>query len=327
MRLVALADTLRGAFAECLFVSRDAASLPPLLTAAQPLGIPAALSGADEAAWLAMHVLQPTDVLLLDGYEFGLEYQQILRAAVGRLVYVDDLRAWPVEADVLINHSPGVTPAMYQTPHPGTALMLGPGFSLLREPILAAARRPLAPRPVRSALLCFGGADPLGLTARCLPLLLSRPELREIGILPGFTNPALPALRQQASAAPGRVVLHEPAGAAQLVELLRHYDCLIGPASTILIEALILGRPAITGYYADNQRHLADFVAAHEQAYSAGNFTELTDAGLLASLAAGLEWLARTPRRPYAEGLRHAELRARITAPLPDRPRTSPAKS
>ncbi|RTQ52238.1 UDP-2,4-diacetamido-2,4,6-trideoxy-beta-L-altropyranose hydrolase [Hymenobacter gummosus] len=325
VRLLALAELVRDAFHECLLASRDAAALAPLLTAArcQPLPLPADLPAAAEARWLAAELLRPTDVLLLDGYGFDADYQRVLRAAAGRLVYVDDLRAWPVEAQVLINHSPGITPALYQTPHPDTTLLLGPEYALLRPEVRAAAAPPAAPQPIRSVLLCFGGADPLQLTARCLPLLLQRPELREIGLLPGPANPGLPALHHLAAApqAQGRVVLHAPAPAAQLVQLLGHYDCLLGPASTILIEALILGRPALTGYYADNQRHLADFVAAQQQAYSVGDFTGLDDDELAARLAEGLQWLAATPRQPYARQLRPEELRARITAPLPAGPR------
>lgn len=319
MRLLALADILRDAFVESILATRDATALASLAAEAglAVAAIPTELPPAAEAAWLCANLLQASDVLVLDGYGFDQAYQQPLRAAVGRLGYVDDLRAWPVEADVLLNISPGITPAMYQLPHPGTQLLLGPAYALLRAPLRAAAAPPRPPRPIRNVLLCFGGADPLQLTARCLPLLLAQPGISTIGLLVGPANPGLPALRQQLAAlAPGRAVLHEPASAERLVELLHQYDCLVGPASTILMEALILGVPALTGYYVDNQRHLADFVAVHGQAYSLGDFTALSDAQLQDRLTAGLQWLAHTPRRPYAERLRPDLLRAALTAPL-----------
>ena len=320
VRLLALADMLRDAFRECLFASCDAVALAPLLAEAglPAAAIPTGLAPAAETAWLRANLLQASDVLVLDGYAFDQAYQGALRGAVGRLGYVDDLRAWPVEADVLLNSSPGITEAMYQLPHLGTELLLGPAYTLLRPPLLAAAAPPRPPQPIRRVLLCFGGADPRQLTARCLPLLLPQPGLVEIGLLPGPANPGLLALQQQVvTLGAGRAVLHAPTSAAGLVELLRYYDCLVGPASTILIEALVLGVPALTGYYADNQRHLADYVGAHGQAYSVGDFTALPDAPLQARLAEGLRWLAHTPRQPYAGPLRPDRLRAILAAPLP----------
>ena len=324
MRLLALAEVLHGAFADCLLVSRDAAALAPLLATA---GLPAlttlplpALPPEAEATWLKANALRPTDVLVLDGYDFGLAYQQALRPAVGRLVYVDDLRAWPVVADVLINHSPGIEPADYELLNPAATLLLGPAFSLVRPPFRAAAAPPRPPRPIRRVLLCFGGADPLRLTARCLGLLRELAELREIGVLAGAANPDGPALRQQLAAHPdGRCVFHAPTDAAGLVQLLARYDAVLCPASTILIEALLLGLPALTGHYAANQQPLADFVAAHGQAYSVGNFAALGDTGLQAELSAGLAHLGHAARQPYAPPLRPDALRASIAAPLPCR--------
>ncbi|MDO7876443.1 UDP-2,4-diacetamido-2,4,6-trideoxy-beta-L-altropyranose hydrolase [Hymenobacter sp. ASUV-10] len=317
MRLLALADIVRDAFATVIFATRDA-SLAPLLTEAgvEFVLIPELLPQT-EASWLRTRVLQATDVLIADGYAFDADYQQELRRGAGRLVYVDDLRAWPVVADVLINHSPGIMPGMYDLTRPGAQLLLGPAYSLLRPAFRAAAAPPRPPHPIRKLLLCFGGADPLHLTARCLRLLLHEPALEEIGLLAGPANPDSSALQQLVKQANGRAILHPPAGAQELVTLLRNYDAVVCPSSTILIEALVLGTAALTGYYVENQHHLADFVHAHQQAYSVGHFAVLDDAALLTRLRAGLHFLAHTPRPPYAPPLRTVELRAAIAAPLP----------
>ena len=314
VRLLALADMLRG-LAPGVFVVRDPTpAVAQLITEAgwalHPL--PPGLPLPAEAAWLAGHFLQPTDVLLLDGYEFDPAYQQRLRQRSGGLVYIDDLRAWPVVADVLINHSPGVAPADYQAP-PATQLLLGPAFSLLRAPFLAAAARPRAAGPVSSALVCFGGADPLGLTARTLAALLALPAVRRIGLLVGAAFGADEALRAAADAHPEREIrVHRNLGAAELVALLQAYDVAVVPASTVLIEALVLGRPAITGYYADNQRALANYVHAHQQAFSVGNFADLAPAALAEALRWGFNLLASQPRQPYAAQLRPDLLRAAV---------------
>jgi UDP-2,4-diacetamido-2,4,6-trideoxy-beta-L-altropyranose hydrolase len=317
MRLLALAEMVREAFVKVVFATRDA-SLSPLLAGAsvEPLLIPE-LPPQSEASWLRTRQLQATDVVIADGYTFDADYQQELWEGAGRLVYVDDLRAWPVVADMLINHSPGIIPGMYELARPTAQLLLGPAYSLLRPAFRAAATLPHPPYPIRKLLLCFGGADPLHLTARCLRLLVNEPGLVEIGLLAGPANPDGAALQQLVAQAGGRAVLHPPAGAEGLVALLQAYDAVVCPSSTILIEALVLGMAALTGYYVENQYHLADFVHAHQQAYSVGHFATLTNAELLARLRAGLDFLARTPRQPYAPTLRTAELRAAIVAPLP----------
>ena len=313
VRLLALADMLRG-LAPGVFVVHEPTPAVAELVAqadwalhalpAQPL--------PTEAETLATGFLQATDVLVLDGYAFDLAYQQRLRQSGCGLVYIDDLRAWPVVADVLINHSPGVAPACYEAP-PAARLLLGPAFSLLRRPFIEQAAPPLASPALASALVCFGGADPLGLTARTLAALLALPQVRRIGLLMGAAFAGEATLQNALAAHPGREIqMHRNLGAAELVALLQAYDVAIVPASTVLIEALALGRPALTGYYADNQRALAGYVHTHEQAFSVGNFADLAGEQLTAALGRGLAWLAAHPRQPYAPRLRPDLLRQEI---------------
>ena len=314
VRLLALADMLRGLAPGVFMVRNPSAAVACLVAEAgwAMLPLPAGQPPEAEAEWLASELLGPTDVLVLDGYDFGLAYQQRLRQSDCGLVYVDDLRAWPVVADVLINHSPGVLPTDYQY-YAGTQLLLGPAFSLLRPPFIAAAARPETPANLTSALLCFGGADPLRLTQRTLAALLAVPHLRQLSVVVGSAfsdGAALESLVAQPASA--HINLHRNVDAAALVGLLQAHDVVVVPASTVLIEALVLGRPVITGYYADNQRALANYVDAHRQAFSVGNFADLAGAQLAAALRQGLAFLATTPRQPYAEQLRPDLLRAAI---------------
>lgn len=314
VRLLALADILRG-LAPSLFLVREPtpATAQLIASAGWPLiALPPPADSLAEANWLAHEFLQPSDVLILDGYEFTQAYQQLLRQSGCGLVYIDDLRAWPVVADVLINHSPGVAPAEYEA-LPAARLLLGPAFSLLRRPFIEQAALPLASPVLASALVCFGGADPLGLTARTLAALLALPQVRRIGLLVGAAFAGEAALQDALAAHPGREIqVHRNLGAAELVALLQAYDVAVVPASTVLIEALALGRPALTGYYADNQRALASYVHTHEQAFSVGNFADLAGEQLTAALKRGLAWLASQVRQPYAPRLQPDVLRQDI---------------
>lgn len=315
VRLLALADQLRGLAPSVFLVRTPSAATAQLIRdAGWPIQeLPAPVSAVAEAEWIAQNVLLRSDILILDGYEFTHDYQQCLRQSGCRLVYVDDLCAWPVVADILVNHSPGITPANYQAPLPDK-LLLGPAFSLLRRPFVQAATLPQQAEPAfTSALICFGGADPLGLAHRTLTALLRLPQFRRISIIVGGAFGDTTGLQELAAQhAALAIAIHRQVEAEALVELLQTHTVVIAPASTILIETLVLGRPALTGYYVPNQRALADYVHTHQQAFSVGNFVNLNDDQLAAALRQGLDFLASHPRQPYTARLTPEILRGEI---------------
>ena len=314
VRLLALADMLRG-LAAGVFLVRDPPAAVAQLLAAEGWAVqalPARRPLADEADWLARHFLRPTDVVVLDGYDFTAAYQRRLRAGGSSLVAVDDLRAGPVVADVLINHAPGVSRADYQAPAP-TRFLLGPAFSLLRRPFLQGAAPPRPAAGLASAVVCFGGADPQRLTERTLAALLALPQLTRLGVVVGAAFGDAQALQRVAARQPApEITIYRQVEAAPLAALLRDYAVAVVPASTVLIEALVLGRPAITGYYADNQRALATYAHARQQAFSVGNFADLAGDTLVAALRRGLHFHETSRRQPYVDHLRPDVLRTEI---------------
>ena len=264
---------------------------------------------APEAAALAPQ-LTAQDIVVLDGYQFETHYQQTLATSGCRLVAVDDLRAWPMAVDLVINHSPGVTREQYQA-GAHTRFCLGPEYSLLRAPFLAGARLPEPPAAISRVLLCFGGADPLQLTRRCLAVLLALPGLEEIGVVTGGAFRHAEALHAEAAGLPaGQVRFYQNAPAPEMAALLQRHHAVVCPASSILIESLVLGKAALTGYYADNQRPLADYVQQHRQAHSLGDFTTLSDEALHVALTQGLHALAHQSRAPYVRRPAPEKLRA-----------------
>ena len=314
MRLLALADILRGLALGVFLIRAPSTGVKQLLNdAGWPVHpLPAEPSLMAEAEWLTSAFLLPTDVLLLDGYGFDFAYQRHLRRSGCELVFIDDLRAWPVVADVLINHSPGVAAADYEAPS-STHLLLGPAFSLLRQPFLEAATLPQVSSKPGSALVCFGGADPLGLTARTLAALSTLPQLHRISIVVGAAFSDMNALQHILKQSPVPLLeLHCGVDATILVELLQSHAVVIVPASTVLIEALVLGRPAITGYYAANQMSLATYVQEKMQAFSIENFDEPSPLQLATLLKQGLDFFTSNSPRPYVEALRPDLLRAAV---------------
>ncbi|PJJ59732.1 UDP-2,4-diacetamido-2,4,6-trideoxy-beta-L-altropyranose hydrolase [Hymenobacter chitinivorans] len=324
VRSLALADMVR-AVAPCWFaIQNPSAAIRELLHQAQVtlLELPTQPT-AEEAAYLAAQV-QPDDVLVLDGYAFDTAYQATLRHRGCRLVVIDDLRAWPSEADLIINHSPGVTPAMYQA-RPHARFCLGPEYSLLRAPFLTSFRLPAPPAPIAKVLLCFGGADPQQLTRRFLAALLPLESVREVGVITGSAFPYTPQLQELAAQHPAkRVAFYQNAAAPEMVALLQGHDAVVCPASTILIESLFLGKAVVTGYYVENQRHLAAYVQEHEQAFSLGDLNTIAADDLQATLAQVLQRAAHQPRQPYVLAPGPERLQAEFRRLLPAGPEIVP---
>lgn len=310
VRSLALADIVRTVGPCSFAVQAPSPAVQAIIEQAGCQLLPLAeMPYAEEARYLATQVLGPHDIVVLDGYEFDSSYQATLKTSGCRLVCIDDLRTASAAADLIINHSPGVSAALYQA-GPTTRFCLGPAFSLLRPPFLERARPPQAlPVPLQRALLCFGGADPLQLTARCLKALLAVGSLNSIGLLLGAAAAPIFPPQLEASTSATVVETYRNLSAAEMVTLLEQVDLVVCPASSILIESLVLGKAAITGYYVANQAHLATYVHEQRQAYSVGNFTALTDYELSMALEQGMSVLQATPRQPYVHRLTPEVLR------------------
>lgn len=311
VRSLALAEIVRPLFAKVVLLTQNPAPAVHRLASAAGIAVtelPPRNSLAESAPQTAY--LRPGDVVVLDGYGFDAAYQASVKAAGSRLVLIDDLPQRPTPApDLIINQGPGVTPADYEA-GPTTRFCLGPAFSLLRRPFREQAR---APRPangvISSVLVCFGGADPLRLTQRALAALLALPQVRRVSVVTGSAFSATAELRRLADEASAKeIAFHHDVPAAELAALFQEYEVAVVPASTVLVEALVLGGAAITGYYADNQKSLAAYVHDHQQAFSVGNFADLSEKALQSALLDGLRFHQSTLRRAYVERLAPEEL-------------------
>lgn len=319
VRCLALAEMVYGLFAErWLAVQEPSAAVQELARQAQvqlwpmPVG-----QGPAEAAALAA-LLLPTDVVVLDGYEFRTAYQEAIKASGCRVVAIDDLHAWPQQADLIINHAPGITPALYEA-SAAARYCLGPEFSLVRAPFRHRFRLPTPPSAITSVAVCFGGADPAQLTLRMLVALSQQPAIQRVSLVIGsaFAQPEL-LLNAVQNQFKGTASVYQNLSGEEMATLFLAHQAIVCPASTVLLESLLLGCPVITGHFADNQRHLAEYVHAHQQAYSLGNFLEHSDSQLPVALATGLDFLQTQVRTPYAQALQTEQLRAefqRLLAP------------
>jgi UDP-2,4-diacetamido-2,4,6-trideoxy-beta-L-altropyranose hydrolase len=309
VRCQALAQALQPAF-DGVFVLRDPApALQAQLTAAGvavqavPTEVP---PGLPEAEWLTTQ-LQPTDVLVLDGYHFSPAYQRQLAAAGVALVCLDDLITTPSWADVVLNQAGGVGPAAYAQV-PLARLCLGPAYALLRPPFWQAKAEEILDSGAPHLFLNMGGADPTDQTAALLPQLRRQFPSYQLEVVTGAAYPHQVALQEVARTMGTAVTLHHNLSATELAALLRTCQVFVCPPSGVAYECCAAGGAVLLHPTADNQRALFEFLLAEGLALPLTEGLALAE-GDLPSVAA-----RELPRqRALFDGLAGERLRAVFT--------------
>lgn len=276
IRCLALADMLHGHF-ECVFLVQ---TLPSALEKQitknhQLINLPAYNDLQEEARAIANKHLDVSKIVVLDGYNFKLDYQKAIKANGCKLVCIDDLHAWHFVADVVINHAGTVKPSDYS--HESyTKLCLGTGYALLRTPFLEVAQQPRMFNKIEKAFICFGGSDYLNLSAKTIEACLQTNAFEEIHAVLGASYPFYEELKTFAAKNPG-IFLHQNLSASEMRQLMTTCELAITSASSISYEACSVGMYLIAGWYADNQKFLYQYLTENELAIGAGNFEDIRE--------------------------------------------------
>jgi UDP-2,4-diacetamido-2,4,6-trideoxy-beta-L-altropyranose hydrolase len=206
-----------------------------------------------DAAWVVEQAAGlPADWIVVDGYRFDEAYQEAIRAAGLRLLFVDDYGQcdrWP--ANLILNQNVSATSALYLERAHDTELLLGPSFALLREEFVAAAaaEREVGARADR-ILVTMGGADPGNAADRVLDAfgLLRDPSL-QVRVVVGPSNPHGPQL----AARPGDPRLEILPATDDMASLMAWADIAIAGAGSTVYELCCLGVPTLVIAIAQSQ--------------------------------------------------------------------------
>ena len=192
----------------------------------------------------------PAKIVVLDGYHFDTALQRDIRRRGAKLVYIDDLRDGCFEADLVINHAPGVTPSDY-TAMPYTKFALGPEYALLRPSFLEAASINRTINAIDTLLICFGGSDIKNITLAVLKRALLKKQFKKIIVITG------PAYQHESELLPvinEGVEYYNSVGEEAMGRLMLEADIAIVPSSSVLLEVIACGTIPIICFTADNQR-------------------------------------------------------------------------
>ena len=218
------------------------------------------------------------DAVVLDGYQFGPEFQKALKKKVNKLVYIDDLIAWHQVADVVINHAEGIESQEYSK-EPYTQIFLGCQYAMLRATFFEAAAEPKKITRIQNVLISMGGADPQNHTLNILKALESIDDDVVIQVILGPANvnrPEIANYLEKLGPKSFRVKIHFSLPAVEYCQRLTEVDMIICPASTTALEACAVGRIICTGLTADNQMRFLKGLEAREVVFNLGNLDELT---------------------------------------------------
>jgi len=196
-------------------------------------------------------------VVVADGYRFGPDFQRaILDAGLPLMVVDDNAENHEYPATFVLNQNVHASEGQYSKRGSATQLLLGPRYALVRREILDGAKgATFSAGAVARCLVTLGGADPLDLTGRLLPLAGSAPF--SWCVLVGGANPRLSAYQR---AAPANVEL--VFNSTRFAHHARQCQLAFAAAGSTVWELALLGVPAAVVSVADNQVELGRALGA-----------------------------------------------------------------
>jgi UDP-2,4-diacetamido-2,4,6-trideoxy-beta-L-altropyranose hydrolase len=263
-RLLSLVQMLQQHF-DCVFVSHDAPAflttelaaltIPFVKTATISYAMPDTRVSGDEVPFDMQNILTGNEIVVLDGYWFGKKYQTAIKSKGCTLVYIDDLIEEGNIADVVINHSPGVSMSQYQTTAVGTAIYTGSHYSLVQVP--GQYRHTTANSNLyKQLLIAMGGADPLNYTCKILQeqqQYISRFE--SVKIIVGNTYYHIDALKKSIAVFT-QVEILQALPKSAVYAVMQQSTAAILSASTMAVEYATIGGYLAVLQTAHNQQYL-----------------------------------------------------------------------
>jgi UDP-2,4-diacetamido-2,4,6-trideoxy-beta-L-altropyranose hydrolase len=193
-------------------------------------------------------------LVVVDGYDFPVEFHRWLRAAGMRTAMIDDIGTSGVCADIVINHHRHAASALYPAHAVGTRLLLGTDYALLRREFRhwqGAART--FPKQAKQVLVTLGSADPDNVTSEIVARLGSVLVAdMEVAIVVGGSNPHADAIAAGAGSLPKCRLLPDPGEA--MPRLMAATDMAVCAGGGTMLELAYMGVPFIPVIIADNQR-------------------------------------------------------------------------
>jgi len=285
MRCLALAAGFRaaaGKAAQIRFISSEA--LPPALDrrlaedgCATSIVVQGGVTDADATARAAKD--DGAEWVVVDGYSFDGAFEGAIASQGLRVLALDDFVHARHEAELVVNQNFHAVRGGYEPLSPGTRLLLGPDYALIRPEFwrYREALRVYAPR-ARRVLVTIGGADPEHVTPMVLRGLT--PLGVEVRAIVGGADP----MRDRTVAVARELGFEAFVAPSDMSEHMIWADLAVASAGVTLLEMLSVGTPGIYVVSAENQRPGAVAAAERGLARLLGTPGEITPEAVTASV-------------------------------------------
>jgi len=275
MRCLALAQAWQDTQGQPIFVMTT--SVPALEERLKSEGMqvvhlttePGSLDDAQQTATLA-HQFGATWVVV-DGYHFGGEYQQILKQSKLHLLFIDDYgHAEHYYADFVLNQNISADEQWYNNREAYTQLLLDTRYALLRREFWQwQGWQRTVPPVAKKVLVTLGGADPDNITLKVIQSLqIVEVEELEAVVVVGGSNPHYENLKMAVLDSGYPIQLQR--NVTNMPELMAWADVAISAGGSTCWELAFMGLPSILLILADNQRAIAEKLATLNLAVNLG---------------------------------------------------------
>lgn len=219
--------------------------------------VESAIGGASDADETTRAAIEAgASWVVVDGYQFGTEFQRRIKEAGLKLLWIDDYgHAAPYVADIVLNQNLNIESAMYRERTEATQLLLGTRYALLRREF-ARNRGPREFRDeARHVLVTMGGSDAEDVTSSVARALRSvETKNRRIVIVVGASYRHRADLEEAVRDRPEFCIQSDP---PSMPVLMSRAEIAVTAAGSTCWELACMGLPAVVLVVAENQRYAA----------------------------------------------------------------------
>jgi len=222
-----------------------------------------------ESNSLWIQSVRPNQIVVIDHYGINADVHIQIRKQKAFVVCIDDLHDKYFEADLIINHAPGIHEKDYKA-LASTRFALGPDYALLREPFINAALNHVGTSNSNSLMICFGGADAFNLSCIALEGLSENKSISQIHVIVGSAYAFMDELRNHTKN-DNRITIHHAISGDEMRAIMLGSAYAIAPASSIGYEVLACRLYWLGGFYVDNQMRIYEGFKDLGAFYDLGN--------------------------------------------------------
>ena len=220
-----------------------------------------ALSGTQNDAEQTISIASAAKAtwIVIDGYQFGADYQQTIKSAGFKLLFIDDYgHANYYWADIVLNQNLYAHENLYSNRESYTTLLLGSDYALLRKEFWSWQDwQRTIPTVACKILVTLGGADPDNVTLNVIYALEQiYIDNLEVVVVVGASNSHYKKLQDVTQGSKIKITFQQ--NVTDMPRLMAWADVAITAGGSTCWELAFMGLPSLVIILADNQCKIAE---------------------------------------------------------------------